>query len=95
MDLRRNQFLPLLASHTISLRYIKRDADKSIKTGYELYVQRNSEARSCNYCCSGRAVSTTYSECVFVVLAIQHAMRMGHFVICGLSRSTLLFHIIS
>jgi hypothetical protein len=26
--------------------------------------------------CSGRSISITYSECVFVVLDIHHAMRM-------------------
>jgi hypothetical protein len=36
----------------------------------------------------------TYSECVFVALIIQHAMRMRRIVICGLSSSTLFFHII-
>jgi hypothetical protein len=37
---------------------------------------RNVEARSRNHFCNGRAVSITYSECVFVALAIQHAVRM-------------------
>jgi len=27
-------------------------------------------------CCSGKPISTAYSECVFVALGIQHAMRM-------------------
>jgi hypothetical protein len=32
---------------------------------------------------------------VFVTLAIQHAMRMRHIVIFGLSNSTIFFHITS
>jgi len=38
-----------------------------------MYVQRYVEARSCNYCCSEKAIRITYSECVFVDSVIRHA----------------------
>jgi hypothetical protein len=41
-----------------------------------MYIQRNIEARSCNHCCRGKAVSITYCECVSVALVILLAMRM-------------------
>jgi len=44
---------------------------------------------------SGKAGSITYCECVFVALGTQHEMCMGHIVICGLSDSITLFHVIS
>jgi hypothetical protein len=40
-------------------------------------------------------MSITYSECVYVALGIQHAMRMRHIVIYGLFRRTVFLHIIS
>jgi hypothetical protein len=48
-----------------------------------MYVSRNTEVRSCNLCCSGKAMSITYSECVcvYVALVISHAMRMRHIVV--------------
>jgi hypothetical protein len=51
----------------------------------------NIEACSCNHCCSGKAVSITWSECVFVALSIHHAMCVCvcHIVICGQYFSTL------
>jgi hypothetical protein len=39
-------------------------------------------------------MSITYSECMFVALVMQHAMRMRHIVICDLPSSTIFFHII-
>ena len=37
----------------------------------------------------------TYSEFVYVALGIQHAMRMRHMVICGLSGTTIFFSTLS
>jgi len=31
-----------------------------------MYVERNNEVRSCNHCCSGKAINITYSGCKFV-----------------------------
>ena len=41
-----------------------------------MYVQRDTEVRWCNHCHSGKAISITYSECVFLDLGIQHATRI-------------------
>ena len=49
-----------------------------------MYVLPNTEERSCNNCCSGKAIGVTHSECVFVASVIQHAMRMRQTAICGL-----------
>jgi len=38
--------------------------------------KRNTEARTCNHCCSGKTKSITYYECLFVALDIQHAMSI-------------------
>jgi hypothetical protein len=58
-----------------------------------MYTWRKVDARSCKCCCSGKTVSVTYSECVLVVLCIQHAMCIRHIVICGMSGCTNFFHI--
>jgi len=50
----------------------------------------NIEALSCNHC-----TSITQLYCVIVALGIQHAMRVRHIVIRGLSKSVLFFHIFS
>jgi hypothetical protein len=65
------------------------------ETRQACYVERNNEERSCNHCCSGKELSIAYSECVFVAFGIQHAMSVRHIFICGMSGSTIFFHIIS
>jgi len=49
-----------------------------------MYLYRRTEARYFNHSCNGKAKSIIYSECAFVALVIQLAMRMRHIVICGL-----------
>jgi hypothetical protein len=46
-------------------------------------------------CCSEKATSITYSECVSAALVIQYAMGMRHIVICGLSGCIIFFYVIS
>jgi hypothetical protein len=58
-------------------------------------LKRNIEALSCNHCCSEKTLSTTYPECEFVALVIQHGQLMCHIDVCGLSGSTIFVHIIS
>ena len=65
------------------------------KARQAMYVQRNIEVLSCNHCCSGNAISITYSECVLLALGIQHVMRMRYIIICGLPGCTMFLHIIS
>ena len=36
-----------------------------------LRAEKTGKARSCNHCCSGKAIRITYSECVFVALGIK------------------------
>ena len=51
------------------------------KTRHAMYrtvrtVHRNVETRSCTHCRSAKAITITYSDCVFLALGIQQAMRM-------------------
>ena len=58
-----------------------------------MYVQHNIEMSSSDLCCSGKIVRSTYSKRVLLALGIQHEMRMRRIFICGLSSSTVIFHI--
>ena len=54
-----------------------------VQTRKTTYVWRNTEARSLNYCCRGKAICVTYSEWVrvCVVWVIQHAKRMRRIIL--------------
>jgi hypothetical protein len=47
--------------------------------------KRKIEARSRNHCCRLKAIGITYSECVSVVLVIQHALRMRRIILSSVS----------
>jgi hypothetical protein len=62
-------------------------ADRSLAgTSLSMYAERNNEERSCNHCCRGRAISITYSQCVFE--ALRYSALKAHapcfIVICAL-----------
>jgi len=82
-----------ILSHIRSTNY--NHLTELITTRQAMYVEHNTESRSCNRCCSGEAISITYSECVSVVLGIQQAMRVRQVVILGPFGSTKFFRIIS
>jgi len=54
-------------------------------------VQRNTVASSCNYCRSGKEISITHSECVYVALGIQHAMRVRRVLLSSVACPSLLY----
>jgi hypothetical protein len=60
-------------------------------TRQAMYISRTVEALSCNHCCSGKTISIAYSQCVFIALGIQNAMRMRYIVISYLPGSTMCF----
>ena len=48
------------------------------KQSQAVYIQRNIVARSCYPCCSEKVIGITFSECLFVVLGVQHAIPLCH-----------------
>jgi hypothetical protein len=63
-------------------------SSSSKKTG-NIRIKRNIEARSCNDYCRGKAKNIKYTECVFVVVVIQHAKRMRHIIFSSVACPSL------
>jgi hypothetical protein len=59
-----------------------------------MHVSRNVQARLSNHYNNWKTKSITYSENVFVALIIQHAIRVRHIVVCGMTCITVIFYII-
>ena len=71
------------------LHYSSDPKDKQYRKGmYKWYTEICSQ----NHCCSGKAISTTYSERVSYSPCKMHGLY--YIVVCGLSGSTLSFHFI-
>ena len=54
-----------------------------------MYIKRNIEARSCNHCCSGKAISIACSKYVYVALGIQHVIRMRRIIFSSVAYPAL------
>ena len=68
-------------------------SNKRKLSGEFISRQTNIVARLLQNCCCGKAISVTYSECVFVVSVTSHANRLC--LIRGVSDSTIFFYISS
>ena len=50
-----------------------------------MYVKCNIEARALYQCCRGKAISITYSECVFVAVGIRHAKQIRRIILSSVA----------
>ena len=57
-----------------------------------MYVNRHTEACSCNHCRSGKEINLTYSECVSVFLIIFSAVYIAVSGLSGFNIFSTLFH---
>ena len=85
-----------LHGNSLQLKFAEITQPKNLQLTYlttrqAVWVWSNIKERPSNHCCCDKAISITYSECVLVGVGIQHALRMGHTVICGLHGYTVFF----
>jgi hypothetical protein len=72
----------------LSLSYRKcflRVFNEKLRQDRQCTYKGNIEERSRNHCCRGKAISITYSECVFVALIIQHAKGMRRIIVSSVA----------
>ena len=62
-------------------------------TKHAMYILCNIYMHSCNHCCSGKATSGIYCDCLRVALDIQHAVHKQVIAIYELPSSTISFHL--
>jgi len=60
------------------------------KTG-NVRVNVNIEEISSNQCCSGKSISIAYSECVFVTLGTQHAIRVRSIIMSSVASPAVIY----
>jgi hypothetical protein len=61
-------------------------------TRVAMYAERNIETHLCNHCCCRKAISVTYSECVYVALVIHPANCIHHIILSHVA-PICLYHI--
>jgi len=67
------------------------EKEKEKEKAGKLSIRLTREVQPWSHCCSGKAISITYHECVFVASGILNAMRMRDKIICGMSGSAIFF----
>jgi len=69
---------------------------RQLKQDWQRTYKCTIEACTRNHCCLVKAISGTHLECVSVAIVIQQTKHIRRIiVICGLSRSATILHIIS